>query len=428
MNLSKLFSILMLVAAMAFNGMAAEWYVSQKGGNNRNAGNTPDKPFKNIQKALDKSAAGDVIKVAEGNYFGTMNTGNIIMTKGVSIIGGYSPDFAERDFLKYQTKIQPDNKSNKSGGAHPLLRLNLKTGEVTLDGLLFDKGESNNYHGEKGVGEGVGGMLLHPPSKFKNQIPNAQQPIIAGPTAGGFDGNLLIQNCLFLNGNNCAIRFIANGNVVIKNSVFVGNVISAVELFGGKPKTRSHLEFAYNTVLFTWARTKELTDMGYAVRAMTRMDYNIHNNIIGFSSHTGIDAARDDKERRLAVDNNIFLLNKKSDLLIPYGGTLFPVFVDMFADVDMLESAEGNTAPTDMSIIVNVINKNYADGFLSATYKETAEVDEDSPAAQFRAAMGLNKQGTIKSNVSMYGNKYPFDDAIKLFGAVPEYGAQLTDK
>ena len=49
----------------------------------------------------------------------------------------------------------------------------------------------------------------------------------------------------------------------------------------------------------------------------------------------------------------------------------------------------------------------------------------DSPANTFRRAMGMNQQGTIQSSVTMWANRYPLEDALKLFGAVEGFGAQL---
>ena len=38
--------------------------------------------------------------------------------------------------------------------------------------------------------------------------------------------------------------------------------------------------------------------------------------------------------------------------------------------------------------------------------------------------MGLNKQGKLKTKVSMYANRYPLEDALKLFGALKNVGVQ----
>ncbi|OQC45168.1 MAG: hypothetical protein BWX59_01416 [Bacteroidetes bacterium ADurb.Bin028] len=54
----------------------ATLYVSQSNGSNRNDG-SKDAPFKNIQKAIDQAPDGATILVAEGNYFGMLNSGNI---------------------------------------------------------------------------------------------------------------------------------------------------------------------------------------------------------------------------------------------------------------------------------------------------------------------------------------------------------------
>ena len=67
---------------------------------------------------------------------------------------------------------------------------------------------------------------------------------------------------------------------------------------------------------------------------------------------------------------------------------------------------------------------NYLQAFLSATYTEQVHYNENSPMNQFRAALGLNKQGRITSKVSMFANPYPFESAVKFFGAVKGCGAQ----
>ena len=64
-------------------------------------------------------------------------------------------------------------------------------------------------------------------------------------------------------------------------------------------------------------------------------------------------------------------------------------------------------------------------GSLTTSYSEKADFDPNSPANQFREAMGLNKQGKLTTKVSMFANRYPWKEALKLFGAHAEAGAQL---
>ncbi|HPI69819.1 MAG TPA: DUF1565 domain-containing protein, partial [Tenuifilaceae bacterium] len=81
-------------------------YVSVNTGSNRNDG-SKEKPYKDLQKAVDESPEGAIIHVAQGNYLGKLDAGYITIKKYVSIVGGYTDDFSQRDPLKYRTTIQP---------------------------------------------------------------------------------------------------------------------------------------------------------------------------------------------------------------------------------------------------------------------------------------------------------------------------------
>ena len=68
----------------------------------------------------------------------------------------------------------------------------------------------------------------------------------------------------------------------------------------------------------------------------------------------------------------------------------------------------------------------YLEGLLSARYSEQADYDANSPANQFREAMGLNKRGKLTTQVSMFANRYPAAEALKLFGGMADAGAQAV--
>ncbi len=123
MKNSKLLSTLFAMALTASVASAADIYVSLETGKNKNEG-TKEAPLKNLWKALENAKDGDTIHLAEGNYPGKMKQGWFKMEKPVSIIGGYSKDFSERNPLTHKTMFQPVNENNdKKGTGLGLLHL-----------------------------------------------------------------------------------------------------------------------------------------------------------------------------------------------------------------------------------------------------------------------------------------------------------------
>lgn len=325
--------------------------------------------------------------------------------------------------------------SNGTGRSNRAMDFDIKNGngkKLVIDGIIFDKGNSNGYHPTKGKPKGVEtGMLVLPPGAGINKGEKAittSKAIFGGSI---MKCDVLIQNCVFNNASNFAIEFGGTGNVKILNNVFTANAMSACQIAGKENKaTAIKMEFAYNTVLFTWQRTHAFEDMGYGFRVMTKVEVNLHHNLIGLSSLSAIDRCHIDspesmeKGRKVLVDNNRFFMNKQADVTLPGLGLFERVRVDDFEDIDRFDSAEGNEELKDVAVLKNVLNKAYLEGFLNAAYKETTGYDPNSPANQFRAAMGMNQTMTVQTDVSMFANKYPQDDAVKLFGAVNGFGAQ----
>lgn len=194
-----------VLLAAAFQVQAANWHVSISNGKNKNPG-TPGAPLKNIWKAIEKAKPGDMILIAEGNYPGKMSCGWINLDKPVSLIGGYSPDFSARDVLKYRTMLRPTNAQNTTKPTHGTLTINTRkfgpNSNILIDGIIFDHTAANSYHPVKGKPAGFkDGMLTIPPAKGNTQYPSIDKYLIYAQT----DGQLVIQNCLFLNGSSYAI-------------------------------------------------------------------------------------------------------------------------------------------------------------------------------------------------------------------------------
>lgn len=439
MKIRQQLLMLLSLSSVIFQVSAADLYVSLAGGANKNAG-TKEAPFKNLWKALEKAADGDMIHIAEGNYPGKMKCGWFMMKKPVSLIGGYSSDFNQRDPLKFRTMFQPANENNdKKGSGLGLLHIEFEKNptkapkgfDITIDGLIFDDGFASSYHATKGKPEGFDtGMWLEGPAKnTKDKFPSAKRYSIYSATASRGEGNITIKNCTFVNGSNMAVCLNwYKGKVNIINNVFCNNRMISINVCCTDNKTPIEWECANNTVLFTWSRLNDLGDMGFGVRTNTNVNANIHDNIIGLNVLTGFDNTKGDaRKKKTKLDRNVFFLNRESDVQMTISPSIAKVRVDEFEDLeetDGIESIADNIDLKDPSAFAGRINAKYLNSFLSMKYSEATKLDEGKCNA-LRSVLGLPLQGTIKTTCDMYANRYPMEDALKLFGAMKNVGAQI---
>ena len=431
----KRFLTILTLACMASALFAADIYVSLETGKNKNPG-TKEEPLKNLWKALENSKDGDTIHLAEGNYPGKMKQGWFKIETAVSIIGGYKSDFSERDPLKYKTLFQPKNEDNdKKGNGGGIFHIGFppkapENVNMVFDGLIFDDGFASSFHQEKGKPEGFEtGMWLEGPAKnINDKFPSANRALIYSETAGRATGTITIKNCAFVNGSNMGINLNwFKGKVVMTNNVFCNNRLIGVNVLCSNAQPAVEWEFANNTILFTWSRLNDLADMGFGIRNNTGVTANIHDNIIGLNVLTGFDNTKGDaKKKKTNLDNNIFFLNRESDVQMTVSPSIAKVRVDLFEDLegtDGIESIEGNEDLKDPKVFEGRINAKYLNSFLTMKYSESTKLDEGKCNA-IRSVLGLPLQGTIKTTCDMFFNRYPLDDALKLFGAMPGKGAQ----
>lgn len=403
-------------------------YVSKTHGKNKNDG-SKDAPLKNLDKAIKKAESGSTIFITGGIETGVFDLGYFEIDKALKIYGSWDEDFKVQDIQKHPTIIQPTNESARSN-RKAIMKFTKEVDGTVLDHLVFDGGQRNAYHAKEGVVEGVdGGRLLKSTEKPATGNATVQEPLLQFMSATK-GGDVTVQNCVFVNGASFALQAgHRSGKFTVKNNVFIGNRMAAVEIYGtcankGGPKDMSlcgDVEIAYNTILFSWSRLKDFLDMGYGVRVMTKCRYNIHNNIIGASILAGVDHTRFNKDEWVSLDDNIFFVNKDKDLhYSPMSNTRLRIDADEFEELE-IESAEGNRNEIPANLQVN---KAYLDGYLNARYSEQTDLDRNSPANQWRSMLGMNLQGSMTSQVTMFANRYPVEDALKLFGNVKQYGAQ----
>lgn len=421
--MKKLFLLTALLFTCVSLSFAKDWYVSASTGNNRNDGSKAS-PMKDLQKAVDMASSGDKIYIAAGNYTGKLDIGYIGLDKPVEMYGGYSADFASRDVIKNRTTIYTEPKHNGTAGSKALIQLEDKItpGNVVIDGFMFDRGAANNYKPAstsevKGL---LSGIMI--PEQLQTE-----KPAITGIVRG----SLTVRNCVFNNMTYFAVTAgIENANSVkIENNVFTAVRYAAMEFWGRTNGKCAPVEIAYNTILFMWTRTKTFETLGYGIRTQSGVNLNIHDNIIGLTFNGAIDLGHSTGWRwgeKVSADRNAFFMNKAGDLNLPsQGGKFLHINAAEFDDVDLLTSASGNYELKDIQGLKNALDQTYLNGFMNATYSETANHDPNSSVNQFRSAMGMNQVGTIQSRVSMFMNRYPIESSIKCFGAVRGVGAQI---
>ncbi|MBQ7731417.1 MAG: right-handed parallel beta-helix repeat-containing protein, partial [Lentisphaeria bacterium] len=351
---------------------------------------------------------------------------------------GYSDDFATRDLAKFTTKIQPPNDKNDSKGLGVLV-LKMPNGQagtkMVVDGIVIDQSFMNSYHDTKGKPEGVEtGMWLQGPAKgSKDKFASAASYSIYSETQNRYEGDVIIQNCVISNSGNFGINLSQyKGSVKILNNVFVACRMISCNVSCSNGSGTVDCEFANNTVLFSWSRTDDLGDMGYGYRCNTRVNSNVHDNIFGLNVFAGIGNDKgDSKTMKNIFNKNVFFLNKKGDVAITKSPSVLLLRVDDDAFEDMvdypgMEDVDGNVSLKDPAAFKGAIDEAYLNAFLNASYSETTDFDENSPANQLRAALGMNLVGKIETKVSMYANRYPMEKTFKLFGAYKDYGAQAV--
>lgn len=439
-KLQMLCAMMMMVSLSAI--AQTTYYVSATG-TARGNGLSAQAPMRDLQKAIDAATDGSTILIAEGNYLGTNDRGYITVGtfangsdkgKYLKLYGGYSADFSERDIINHVTKIQP-GKSSASSMQGALLHITSKRnanhigpqGEVVVDGITFDFGEvsmycaSDVYDSRTGTpNEGVlTGRLLEPGSlSVGKSVGYLQNDIYALHL--DVEGDIKIQNCVFVNCRDYGIQGVLfQGKIEISNNLFVACRYSACQIQGNSSQAdRNTLDFHHNTILFTWTRTKELSDMGQGFAFRNGIcTINVYSNIFGYN--TGSAVERIQHETGMTVEarkqcnlwGNYFVGNK-IDLEISNGGeAIASVSADKISECEegALGLKDDNcTEVADSKALTESIDQSYLKGYMS-----------------FKSAGSSRASGGNRT--TMYCNKYPWEKVGELFGKIKGYGAQAPE-
>lgn len=155
--------------------------------------------------------------------------------------------------------------------------------------------------------------------------------------------DVVVRNCAFINAPNYAINGLLKGSITVENCIFVNVRMTTMDVRGADPQTMTQVKFYDNTILFAWSRLKDLASMGYGFRLQPGTCCDIQRNIFGCATFSAIDRTHIDSDKNREAkrvdkcENNIFFLNRVTDLTLPGGGMLLRVKADDFDDVEAID-------------------------------------------------------------------------------------------
>ena len=436
-------------------------YVSVSTGSARADGLTPETAMKDLQKAINVAEDNDVIMVAEGNYHGNLDRGYIEigkfgdsshdLGKFISLYGGWSPDFSERDVIKYVTKFQPTDHTFIA----PLFNFNARRpygykgpeGEVVVDGFVFDFGENNRYcvanvdddrTGTPNKGVLTGRILCddEAPAVPKEGYMSGDEYALHMDV----EGNVRVSNCIFVNCRDYGLNaLMGKGHMEVCNNIFIACKYAACQIKGNVRDDdidKVSLDFHHNTVLFTWTRNKTFEDMGQGFRFMNGIrTIDVHNNIFGCNTNCGVERVYYESNKQMEslkesnLYDNYFFANRRDLELASMGKATISVSADRIEEAEQIgPKYEGNMElPKGNDAFLNAIDDSYLKGYMSMTMVKSQSYSANSTANQINRMFGLNQQGSEIVRPNMFGNKYPWEKAKDLFGKVDNYGAQMPE-
>ncbi|MCB2196257.1 MAG: right-handed parallel beta-helix repeat-containing protein [Bacteroidetes bacterium] len=384
-------------------------YVSNSG-SNRNPG-TKEAPIKNLDKAIQVANEYDKIYVQEGTYSGTFDVGYFEITKPLELYGGYNSDFTQRDPMNTPSVIQTIK--DKATSSKQSIIMISETHDVVIDGFVIDMGKHNNYDNKAPEGVETGYLTL----TNTGGTPKRSAIKIVG-------NNVKIQNNTFANISYGGVfimqRMNMEGKILIDNNVFVNVAQAGIECnpLRGPGEIRD-IEISNNTFAFMYGTTFLNDNLGCAVWLKGKANYNVHHNIFSYASDAAL-RYLDYSESTLKLDYNLFMNNRKNDIHTSIYNKRVFITVEEFEDVDFVSSLQGNKRMTKKL----PLNEAYTSEFITMAAEVSMEYDPSTDWNQVRSILGLPQQASGTATISFFANRYPWQESVKLFGAVSEFGAQ----
>lgn len=412
MHLPALRSLTLLALALAPLA-AADWYVRAGADGD---GSAKDKPLPVMWKAVEKAARGDVVHVAAGTYLGKTGCGHIIVTvPQLTLVGGYSADFATRDPFKNLTIIEkaPDYKGGVTGMPEGIIAGKGDVSGLTVDGFVLNAKARNSY-------DATG--KINPKDSEQGLIFQAE------------GSSLKIRNSILLNpyGDGVYCAWKGEGNEVVNNFI-VNTFYAAVETRSAQPD--AVVTVKNNTIAFCWQQPAKGGAIGIMVGRQGKTI--IQDNVIAFmqcedsGQNYGIAINNNFGNDETVLTGNVFAQCQggayaymdatKANLLLWKPAEI----ADLNKDPESYRCAKGSTGNSFDDPKLNP-DKAWFEQFSNFVASKPGKLNMDE-MNQWRASLGLPLQAEPGSPRKNWGMAYPLEAVVaNLTSKIPGKGVQTA--
>lgn len=378
---------------------------------------TKDAPAKDIAAIAMQLKAGDVVHVAAGVYTSKADQSSDVFSVPISIIGGYSPDFSQRDpWGQHKTVFSGTNDISKGLTTERIGILTDKgykdwTGTIVIDGIIVDNG-ARNYYADAATEEFI--RRKASPEKGMNPTPNT--PGIKIRTGSGT--KVVVKNCVITNTaptqGALDVQVGKDGAALIENNLIVNNTGEGIMCKSNHHGTTGHPSYTLknNTILFSWKHDAIASFGGNSIMFDNSLTLVAENNVFGFSDFGGVNNVKQCKT--VTLKNNLFVGHKKYDYQ-EFGTGLKLDELEDYANYVTRES--GNNYSQEIKLD---IHKPWAEKYFGRKEISRAEVDaaakvSNSGANQLRSMFGLPLQaGAVGKDAEIWLHRMQLEDAVKL--------------
>lgn len=356
-------SLCLAVLLFSSPALARDWFVKEGATGN----GTKASPFSDPWEALDKCEAGDRIHVAQGKYYGRLESGVWkIPFRNVQLFGGYDGEFKSRDPWARPTELTFKPESKNKPGSNPRFIFGDEYAGFRLDGFVIDL-DSQNRHGDDGS--------LDPAVREKTPL-SLDQP------------GCVIANNVILNTSDIALAI--RPGVTVENNLIINSVVSGIRVMTGttlKGDTNTLPPvIRNNTIAFTWD-PKEAGSGSMRGAAITLMDGPavIEGNLLMNSDNQGI-TITGAKPAGVVLKNNTFFQNLFANVKVM---SVVPVIIDDEAMDGLDEVGFKSVANNEVKNPKAKLPKEWMEKFSSRQAAQPGQVKMDE-WNELRRTLGLS--------------------------------------